>query len=345
MVAPPYLTVPPRGYGGIENVVSLLADGLSRRGHDVTLFASGGSVTRAALRSPVPSAPGPSALGDRLHALAHVLDVYLDGRHGDFDIVHDHTSEGAALAAVAGRQRVVHTLHGPWTASARACYGRLASRVHLVAISEAQRAINPDLEYAGVVPNGIDLDAHPFQADKEDFLVFVGRSNPEKGPELAVDVARRAGLPLVMVVKRAEPHEQRHWRAVVEPRLTGGETVLEDVPHAELISLVSRARAMVFPIQWDEPFGLVMTESMACGTPVITRPLGAARELVRHGETGFLCDTVDEMAAAVGAVSQLSAESCRAHVARHFSADAMVDRYSAIYERIGCRPFGASAPS
>jgi glycosyltransferase involved in cell wall biosynthesis len=205
-----------------------------------------------------------------------------------------------------------------------------------VAISRAQRDANPLVRYAGVVPNGIDVDAHPFRSseDKDDYVVFVGRSNPDKGPELAIDVARAAGLPIMMVTKRAEPSEREHWECTVEPKLGPDVTVYDDIPHDDVLSLVASARAMVFPIQWDEPFGLVMAESLACGTPVITRPLGAAQEIVCDGETGFLCDSVEEMGDAVRAACRLSANACCEQARRRFSADAMVEGYERIYRAV-----------
>ena len=336
LVAPPYLTVPPQGYGGIEQVVSLLADGLTARGHDVTLFASGGSQTDARLTSPLEEAPGETALADQYHALAHVIDVYLDER--EFDVVHDHTPHGAALAVAAGRGPVVHTLHGPWTDSARAFYGRVHDRIHLVAISETQMNANAEVAYAGVVPNGIDVSTHPFRDDKDDYLVFVGRCTPDKGPEVAVDVARRVGRRLVMVLKRSEPHERRHWERVVAPRLTGTETVLEDLAHDQLTSVMAGAESMVFPIQWAEPFGLVMVEAMACGTPVITRPLGAAQEIVVDEVTGFLRNSVDELVDAVRLARDLSPAACRKIVVERYSAEAMVEGYEAVYRAVGRSP-------
>jgi glycosyltransferase involved in cell wall biosynthesis len=332
LVAPPFLTVPPRGYGGTELVVALLADGLTHRGHEVTLFASGGSHTAAALESPIAEAPGAAALADEFTALAHVIDVYRDPR--TFDVIHDHTVHGTALAVTTSRPGVVHTLHGAWTDSARRYYSRIDDRIALVAISETQKSTNLDVRYAGVVPNGIDLAAHPLRTDKDEHVVFVGRCTPDKGPERAIEVARRADRPLVMVLKRAEPSERTHWEEVVEPALTGSETILEDVPHDELLSLVAGAQAMIFPITWAEPFGLVIAEAMACGTPVITRPLGAAQEIVADGETGFLCDTIDDMCEAMKRVSDLDPETCRKRIAERFSADAMVDGYEAIYRRV-----------
>lgn len=331
-IAPPFLTVPPDGYGGIEQVVALLVDGLVERGHDVTLFAGGGSQTSARLETPIAEAPGPAALGDRFLGLAHVLDAY--DHCDEFDVVHDHTLAGPAMAASAPRgPSVAHTLHGPWTDSAREFYGRIHERVDLIAISEAQRALNDEIRYAGVVPNGIDLGDKPFRADKDDYLVFVGRCIDDKGPEVAVEVAKRVGRPLVMALKRAEPHEQAYWEDVVAPRLGGDEEVYEDLPQEELLPLVAGAEAMVFPIRWEEPFGLVITEAMACGTPVVTRPCGAAAELVDDGVTGFLCDSVDDMVEAVGRLGSLSADACRERVERHYSKDAMVEGYLRLFEK------------
>ncbi|HZT67778.1 MAG TPA: glycosyltransferase family 4 protein [Acidimicrobiales bacterium] len=332
LVAPPFLAVPPKGYGGIEQVIAALAEGLGQRGHEVILFASSDSETGGELRSPLAAAPGPEHIGDEFLALSHVLDVYLGER--EFDIVHDHTLQGTALAVALDRHRVVHTLHGPWTEPSRRYYSRVHRRVHLVAISETQKSLNPAVDYEAVIPNGTALDTHPFRSDKEDFVVFVGRSNPEKGPEQAVEVARRAGMRLVMVVKRAESTERAYWDERVAPFLTGEEEVLEELPHEQVADIVSRARAMVFPIQWEEPFGLVMTEAMACGTPVVTRPLGAARELVIDGETGYLRDTVEEMAEALAHLDRLSPQRCRDHVAEHYSAETMVDRYERLFERL-----------
>jgi glycosyltransferase involved in cell wall biosynthesis len=218
----------------------------------------------------------------------------------------------------------------------------LHERVHLVAISQAQRGGNPDLRYAGVVHNGIDLTAHPFRDLKEDFLLFVGRISPEKRPEVAIEVAREAGLPLVMAIKRNEPAERAYFDEVVAPRLGDDIVVLDQPPHEVKVDLMGRARALLFPIDWPEPFGLVMIEAMACGTPVITRPLGAAPEVVTNGVTGFLCSTQREMVAAVDAASGIVPQDCRAHVEERFSADSMVVSYEAVYRAAlaGTDPIG-----
>jgi glycosyltransferase involved in cell wall biosynthesis len=320
------------GYGGTERVISLLADGLVERGHEVTLFAAAGSSTKADLVAPL-ATPPPCINGSRDDEMYHSL-VALDRAH-EFDIVHDHTAVGPVLAAMRTTgPPVVHTLHGRWTPGVRRTLGAITERIHLVAISQAQRLANPGVRYAGVVHNGIDLDAHPLRRDKEDFCIFVGRINPEKGPETAVDVARAAGLPLVMIVKREEPDEWAYWTQVVEPRLRPDVTVLEQPPHAVKVDLLGRARVALCPITWPEPFGLVFAEAAACGTPVITRPLGAAPEIVVDGVTGFLRSGVHDMADAVDAARDLSPERCREVAASFFSTDAMVSGYERVYARV-----------
>jgi glycosyltransferase involved in cell wall biosynthesis len=333
-IAPVWVPVPPPSYGGIELVVSHLADGLTARGHEVTLFAAQGSQTEAQLVSPVDRAVDLAEVGSNItDELVHALPAYR--RAAEFDVIHDHSGLGTALgAARGGPPPVVHTLHGPWNDASRRFFRAVSPPIHLIAISEAQKAGNPDLDYAGVVHNGLDLSVHPWQKEKEDFLLFLGRCNPEKGPEVAVDVAKRADVRLVMMVKRTEPHEYEHWEREVEPRLRGDEELIFDSTQDLKVDLLGRARATLFPIQWPEPFGLVMIESMACGTPVLAMARGAAPEVVVDGETGFLTETVEEMVAAVERVDEISPEACRDHVTEHFSADAMVNKTERILERV-----------
>ena len=333
-IAPPWTSVPPPSYGGIELVVSQLADGLAARGHNVTLFASGGSRTLGNLVSPLPEPPPLEEIGDVWDDTFHSLKSYLaaDGA----DVVHDHsTAVGSSLAALAGQEAsVVHTVHGPLHERARRHYGLIHEAVHLVAISESQRRLAPELKWAGVVHNAVDLQAYPASTSKEAFLLFVGRTSPDKGPEVAVEVARRVGLPLVMVVKRAAPEEQEHWDRHVAPLLNGDVEVLEDLPQEKKNELFGRARATLFPIRWEEPFGLVMIESMACGTPVLAFPRGAAPEVVRPGVSGFLCEDADEMVQAVARVDEISPDDCRAWVKESFSTDRMVAGYEELFRSI-----------
>jgi glycosyltransferase involved in cell wall biosynthesis len=335
-LAPPWFTVPPAGYGGIEWVVAHLADGLVEAGHDVTLYASGGSVTKAELVSAYDEPLGAKFIGQSFYEARHAVRAFLDADR--FDVIHDHTGiVGLAIGAFSGR-RITHTLHGPFTDDMKVWYRSLSGRAWFVAISEAQRSFCPDLSYGGVVHNGIDLAHYPLRESKEDFLLFVGRANREKGPEIAVDVARRTGKRLVMVMKIAEDFEVEYWRDVVEPHLTGDEEILGEITVKEKANLMSRARALLFPIQWPEPFGLVMTEAMACGTPVISFPKGAAPEVIADGETGYLVNTIDEMVEAISRLDRIDPHACRARVAKLFSAQAMVAGYERVYERVLSEP-------
>ena len=334
VVAPVWFPVPPTGYGGIELVVSLLADGLADAGHDVTLFASGGSRTSAKLVSPMAEAPDPRELGnpwyDGFHALSSYLQV--DG----FDVVSDHAGIVGPIcgAMLRGRPPVVHTLHGPWTPQSRLLYSVAGKHVHLVSISDAQRADNPDVPYLGTVHNGIDLASYPYREDKEDFLVYIGRSNPDKGPKEAITIARRAGRPMKMILKRSEPPEREYFDHEIAPLLSSDIELHENVSHDLKVDILGRACAMVFPTRWPEPFGLVMVEAMACGTPVITTNWGAAPELVDDGVTGFRRDGDDELVEMVGLVRTLSPAACRARVENLFSAEAMVRSYEAMFRRV-----------
>ena len=202
--------------------------------------------------------------------------------------------------------------------------------MHLVAISDAQRADNTDVPYLGTVHNGIDLDAYPYREKKDDFLVYIGRANPDKGPKEAITIARRAGLPLQMILKRSEPPEREYFEHEIEPLLASDIELHENVSHEMKVDLLGRARAMIFPIRWPEPFGLVMVEAMACGTPVVTTNWGAAPELVDDGVTGFRRDGDDDLVEAIGAARALSPRPPAASGSRScFSGAAMVRGYEA----------------
>jgi len=336
MVAPVWFPVPPAGYGGIELVVALLADGLVDAGHDVTLFASGGSRTKAELVSPMAEPPDPALLGstwyDAFHALASYQHVQDDG----YDVVHDHAGVVGPVcgALLRGTPPVVHTLHGPWTDDARLLYSIAAPHLHLVAISDAQRRDNLDVPYTGVVHNGIDLGGYEYRDRPGEHLAYIGRANPDKGPIEAIEIARAVGRPLRMILKRNEPAERAYFDEVVRPLLGADVEVLEAVPHDVKVDLLADAWAFVFPIRWPEPFGLVMTEAMACGTPVVTTNWGAAPELVDDGVTGFRRDTTAELVAAVERVGEIDRKVCRRRVEESFSAESMVRGYEAVYEQV-----------
>jgi glycosyltransferase involved in cell wall biosynthesis len=334
VIAPPWIPVPPPGYGGIELVVSLLVDGLVDNGHEVTLFASGGSRTKAKLLSPLDVAPDPHDLGNPWLDGTHAMLAY--DQIDDFDIVHDHAAVAGPIAAahLRGHPPVVHTLHGPWTPHTRRFFETASRYMHLVAISDAQRADNPAVTYLETVHNGIDLDAYSYRETKDDFLVYIGRANPDKGPREAIDIARRAGLRLHMILKRGEPPEREYFHREIEPNLGGDIELYENVSHETKVDLLSRARAMIFPIRWPEPFGLVMVEAMACGTPVVTTNWGAAPELVAEGITGFRRESFAGLVDAIDQVTAIEPRACRKWVEQQFSGPAMVRRYEAVYARL-----------
>jgi glycosyltransferase involved in cell wall biosynthesis len=331
IVAPPWFAVPPTGYGGIELVVSYLADGLVERGHDVTLFAAGGSRTKARLVATFPEPPS-HLLGDTLIEQHHALLAY--ERWHEFDIIHDHTLPGTLVGACLPVP-VVHTLHGPVTDRLARLLPDLAERVHLVAISHHQRSTLPAGVRATVIHNGIDPAAFPFSDRPGDYLLFCGRINPEKGPVEAIEIARLAGKPLLMVVKINEQLEREYWEAEVKPRLRGLDVeVKQQPPTEEKLRAYRDALATLFPVQWPEPFGLVMIESMATGTPVIAFRNGSVPEVVEDGVTGYICESVEEAAEAVHRAASLDRKACRQRVERHFSAALNVLRHEQLYRSI-----------
>lgn len=334
-IAPCWLTVPPIGYGGIEAMVSRLADGLVDRGHEVTLFASGGSQTKGDLVSHYDEAPGMAEAVDKPYLeYPHVLGAY--DQADEFDVVHDHTFPiGPSIGTQVRNAAVVHTIHGPPAhPSARPIYGQLGDRVHLVAISDFQRTVTPEINYTATVHNGIDVDRHPYRADKEDFLLFIGRMNPDKGAHIAAEVANRLGRRLVIAGKMAEPAEKAYFESEVQPLLTDEVEYVGGADEAMKLDLYSRAAATLMPIQWAEPFGLVMVESLACGTPVVALRNGSVPEIVDHGVTGFVADDIDSFADAVGRVGTIDPAACRRAAETRFSTDAMVEGYQAVYTSV-----------
>ncbi|MDP9342667.1 MAG: glycosyltransferase family 4 protein [Actinomycetota bacterium] len=334
-VAPPWIAVPPKGYGGIEWVVSLVADGLAEHGHDVTLFATGDSTTKARLEYVFEHAPGATWINSVYHDTVHALHAFRDP--GRFDLYHLHVPWAALVAGTLCGRPIVLTVHGSINDRMRDLFDRVGDRAWFVAISESQRRQMEELRYAGVVYNGIDLEQYPFQADKDEYLLFLGRAAPEKGLLRAVLTAKKAGLPLVLALKMADPHEREHWERDAKPHLPPGTVVHDEIDHEGKVELLARARAVLFPIDWEEPFGLVMTEAMACGTPVIATPRGSVPEVIADGETGFIVPVEDYPAAAVeclGRLDEIDPKACRARVERLFSKEAMVQGYERAFERV-----------
>jgi glycosyltransferase involved in cell wall biosynthesis len=330
-----WFPVPPTGYGGIEWVVSLLADGLVDAGHDVTLFASGDSRTRATLSAVYDVAPS-EQIGNAQIELHHALACF--ERAADFDVIHDHSGPPAAALAAAVDTPALHTVHGPLLGEHGELYrkvARVAPTTGLVSLSMNQRAPAPELPWVGNVPNALDFSVYPAQPHRGDYLVFLGRMSPEKGAHRAVAVALEAGLPLKIAGKRREPAERLYFSEFVEPHLREGQIeYLGEITHGEKVELLQDARATLFPIDWEEPFGLVMIESMACGTPVIAARRGSVPEVVEDGRTGIVVDDYSEMAGAIERADLLDPVELRTAAAERFSRERMVSDYVAVYERI-----------
>ncbi|HYZ19387.1 MAG TPA: glycosyltransferase family 4 protein [Gaiellaceae bacterium] len=333
VLAPVWFAVPPTGYGGIELVVSLLADGLAEAGHDVTLFASGDSLTKAKLSAIYPTAPS-ELIGRSLPELRHALACY--ERADEFDVINDHSGMPAAALGGALDKPVLHTVHGPLdTAEAQDVYGRIANvspRVGLISISENQRRPMPDLPWAATIPNAIDLSIYPCKPHRGDYLLFLGRMSPDKGAHRAVAVAMELGVPLKMAGKRREQKERQYFAEYVEPHLGhNGIEYLGEVTHGQKVELLQDARATLFPIEWEEPFGLVMIESMACGTPVVATRHGAVPEVIEDGRSGVVVENYRQMPDALERADALDPIECRRYVEEQFAPERMVGGYEAAY--------------
>jgi glycosyltransferase involved in cell wall biosynthesis len=331
LLAPPWVAVPPPAYGGTESVVSELARGLVAAGHDVVLYATGDST------APVPIVYGLAAgawdrVGDSVVELPHVMHGY-EALAG-CDVVHDHTLLGPAWALACGHERVVTTCHGPLDGELRAIYRRYGKRLPVIAISRNQAASAPEIAVDRVIHHGIDPDRYPVGRGDGGYLLFLGRMTPDKGVREAVSAARAAGRRLVIAAKAREAAEQQYFTEQIEPLLDDGVHFVGEVTGQIKLALMGGASALLNPIQWAEPFGLVMIEAMACGTPVVGCPNGAAPEIVDHGRTGFLCSESAALVDAIDQVHNLNRAACRAAVIERFSTARMVADHLAAYRDV-----------
>lgn len=337
-VAPLWEQVPPSGYGGTEIVVSLLTEELVRRGHEVTLFASGESATLALLepgcdRALRPSGRLPSEYTK--YEQKQLANVFI--RAGEFDIIHSHMDLAALPYANFSHALVVHTIHGTFTSLTEKVFSHHGQQ-NFISISHSQRRHDLGLNYVATVYNAIALDQFDFYSQPESppYLVFLGRMSAEKGPHLAIEIAKRSGWPLKMAGK-IDFDNRDFFERQVAPLIDGQQIeFLGEISQPQKKALIGQATATLFPITWPEPFGLVMTESMASGTPVIAMSMGSAPELIADGETGFLCHSVESCIEAVAQVHRISRQACRDHVANNFGVGRMVDGYEAVYRRLIC---------
>lgn len=342
-VAPPLERVPPRAYGGTERVIHELDIELVRRGHEVTTFASGDSDVPGRLVPTVPEALRPAGYtGDHLPYFLMTIDAVLD-RAAEFDLIHSHLEWSSLLLARVSPVPVVSTFHGrldlPWATD------MLQDPPDgLVAISENQASTHPDVPWS-IVHNGLTLTDAPFERRRGDSLCFVGRVAPEKGIVEAMEIARLAGrrLRIAAKVAPAGPELEYHNEVFAPALKAAGPTVeyLGEVDQAERDQLLAESYASLMPGAWPEPFGLVAIESLACGTPIIARRIGALPEIIREGVDGFFGDDSQAMAFLVDRVGELDRAAIRRSVLERFSAQRMADGYEAVYRRVLATAGGA----
>jgi len=334
-IAPLYESVPPRLYGGTERVVSYITEELVRRGHEVTLFAAGDSDTRANLMPGCPQAlrlQGKPELGSSLQ-LAMLTEVFETARE-NFDIVHTHIDYWSFPFARLTRVPTVTTMHGRLDIpELHPVYYRFPEAA-LVSISESQRAPLAEMNWVATVYHGIPRNLLSFNERQGKYLAFIGRISPEKGIDVAIDVALKSGVPLKIAAK-VDAVDREYFAAVIKPRIKPpmieyiGE--IDDVQKSEFLG---GALALLFAIDWPEPFGLAMIEALACGTPVIARPCGSVPEVIKPGITGFLASEIDELVAAVGKIDSIPREQCRREFEERFTSEVMIAKYERVYHSL-----------
>jgi glycosyltransferase involved in cell wall biosynthesis len=343
-LAPPFETVPPAAYGGTERVVSTLTEELVRRGHDVTLFASADSRTSARLVPIVDKALWHSDPPDNdfgIHQAAIFSRIYdeIDG----FDVLHSHLDYHGFLLPLQPEHPMVSTMHGRLDLPSLWPMYRAFADLPLVSISNAQRRPLAFANWVATVHHGIDLDQFTYNPRSGRYLAFLGRISPEKGLDVAIRVARRAGLPLLIAARPPLPFDQQpdvrrdheYFKQVIQPLLAEpGVELIGEVGGAQKDEFLRNAAALLFPIQWPEPFGLVMPEALACGTPVLAFREGSVPEVLTDGVTGFVCDFEDEMVRAVERIPELDRWRCRVEVEQRFSPAAMAAAYENVYARL-----------
>jgi len=329
IIATPWAPVPPALYGGIEQAVDGQARGLARAGHDVLLFTTGDSTCPVPRGWVLEESEG-ERMGFTVPELRHVMGAYEAVQ--DYDIIHDHTVLGPIYADRFPDIPVVTTIHGPFNTELLDVYRRLTERVSLIAISNAQRKPAPDIRVARVIHHGVDAAEFPYGDGGGDYVLFLGRMSPDKGAHRAIEAAEKAGARLLLAGKCREPWERAYFDQDIAPHLGDDIQYVGEVGHEEKLRLLAGARATLFPIRWNEPFGLVMIESLACGTPVLAFSEGAAVEVVDDGRTGHLCRDETEMAEAIHTVDAIARVDCRAAVEGYFSRERMIREHVELFE-------------
>ena len=332
MLAPPWYALPPHGYGGLEEVCAALIDALVARGNRVTLFGAGTGTATAAEFVPTDPKLQNTRLNEGMPEMVHVARANPLIEAGGFDVVHDHTMAGL-LTAPNRTVPTVATVHGR-PIGELADYLRLVDRsVALVSISYAQRRLGAGLPWTSTIHHGLARTGPVKPALGSGPALWLARFHPDKGPDLAIRACARAGLPLVLAGKCTEPVERRYFKEVIAPMVGPGAEVVLNADRRRTRELLWNARCLLLPVRWDEPFGMVLIEAMATGTPVVALNRGAVPEIVRHGETGFICNSPDELPAALHEIGRIDPAACVRHVRTHFSVDTMARRYEYLYRQ------------
>jgi glycosyltransferase involved in cell wall biosynthesis len=329
LIVPPWVPVPPPAYGGTEAVVDRLARGLVRAGHDVLLAAAANStcpVPRVA--STAEAADRAPVCGDSVTELRHVVTSY--AAMSEVDVIHDHTLAGPLYRYRHMSTPVVTTNHGPFDDALSPIY-RAMREVAVLAISHHQASTAADIPIVAVIHHGIDVDAVPVGRGDGGYASFLGRMAPEKGPRQAALIARAAGVPLRMAAKIREPAERDYFDAAVRPLLCSDVEYVGELGFQEKLALVGGSFALLNPLQWAEPFGLVMIEALATGTPVVTTPTGSAPEIVDDAVTGYLCEGLLPLAGALLDAAALDRSACRAAARARFATERMVAAHVRLY--------------
>jgi glycosyltransferase involved in cell wall biosynthesis len=333
-IAPLAERVPPKKYGGTERVIHALTEELVRRGHEVTLFATGDSITSARLISVYPRSMREAKLKDIYGANAWTLhNIGLAyARQDQFDIIHDHNGFLSLPAANLARVPVVMTQHNAFSREEYRMFSAL-NKPFIVTISDAQRPTGTGLNIVATVYNGLDMKEYPFSAEHEGYLLFVGRISPEKGVHYAIEVAQQLDLPLIIAAK-LEPVDRTYFSEYIEPRLSDQISWIGEVDEAKRNQLMSRAMCFLHPALWKEPFGLTLIEATACGCPVVAFSRGAIPEVIKDGVSGFVVNDLESMLDAVENIAKIDREKCREYAIKAFCAKSMTDGYEAVYARI-----------
>lgn len=341
IIAPPWVPVPAPAYGGTEAVLDQLARGLKRAGHDVLLVCHPQSQCPVDKVSVVPE-EDTVRMGRASIEIEHAIGAY--DLVGECDVVHDHTLAGPIYSARFPDLPVVTTNHNAFTRTYDALYAAVVPRVAVVAISQSH-ATSTDVPIDAVVYHGVDLADFPVGRGGGGYVALLGRMAPTKGIHRAITVARAAGMTLKIAAKMREPHERDYFDEFVRPHLGDDVLYLGEVDAAGKLELLASATALLNPIEWREPFGMAMLEALACGTPVVGCPQGAAPEIVEHGVTGYLGDTDEELVAGLRSLDRIDRTRCRESVQHKFSVEQMVGGYVEVYERqIRRRAAAASSP-